>query len=414
MRKKCLPIIVVLFGLFLCIWCNDGLCASDRVALVIGNQDYQDAPLKNPVNDANDLSEALHQLGFTVITKINVTHREMERSLREFKQKITPNSVALFYFSGHGVQMNGKNYLLPVGQTIYGPEEIRFKSVQADFVLAKMESAGSKVNIVVLDACRNNPSKGIRGTGQGLAAMDAEGAFIAYSTGPGSFALDNARERNGLYTKNLLKTLKTPGLQIEELFRRVRYKVSKESDKKQVPWTASGLYGEKPFYFIPPQENPDPNTAKKTKIGKYIDNHNGTITDTETGLMWKRCSEGLSGKDCEKGKVKEYEWDEAMQRFKNVDYAGYSDWRMPTIEELKTLVYCSKGVKDKKSGMCNYGSTKPTINHQAFPNTPQLVWSGSPNALDSVNAWSVYFFSGYSSAFNRNHNLAVRLVRGGQ
>ena len=266
MRKKCLPIIVVLFGLFVCIWCNDGLCASDRVALVIGNKDYHDAPLQNPVNDANDLSDALDQLGFDVIKRINVTHREMERSLREFKQKITPNGVALFYYSGHGVQINGRNYLLPVGQTIYGPEEIRFKSVQADFVLAKMESAGSKVNIVILDACRNNPSKGLKGAGQGLAAMDAEGAFIAYSTGPGRFALDNARERNGLYTKNLLKTLQTPGLTIEELFRRVRYNVTKESDKQQIPWTASGLYGEKPFYFIPP-------TRQKEEAEHEINSH---------------------------------------------------------------------------------------------------------------------------------------------
>ncbi len=151
------------------------------------------------------------------------------------------------------------------------------------------------------------------------------------------------------------------------------------------------------------------------KIGQYIDNCNGTVTDTKTGLMWKRCSEGLSGVNCEQGKAKEYEWNDAVQRFKKVQYAGYADWRLPTIDELKTLVYCSNGVKDKDDGECNDGSEKPTINQQAFPNTLSgWYWSGSPNALNSDNAWDVNFNYGYSSANYRNLNVAVRLVRGGQ
>ncbi|MCI5227701.1 MAG: DUF1566 domain-containing protein [Candidatus Electrothrix sp. AX2] len=157
-----------------------------------------------------------------------------------------------------------------------------------------------------------------------------------------------------------------------------------------------------------------PSTVEKTKIGKYLNNHDGTITDTETGLMWKRCSEGLSGENCEKGKAKEYTWIDAVKRFKNVDYAGYSDWRMPTIEELETLVYCSKGVKDKNNGECNDGSTKPTINQQAFPNTTWRYWSGSPNAPYSGYALVVDFGNGYSNYGNRSNLSAVRLVRGGQ
>ncbi|MCI5133714.1 MAG: DUF1566 domain-containing protein [Candidatus Electrothrix sp. AW2] len=156
-------------------------------------------------------------------------------------------------------------------------------------------------------------------------------------------------------------------------------------------------------------------TGGRVKIDQYIDNCNGTITDTETGLMWKRCSEGLSGVNCEEGEAKKYEWNDAMQRFKKVQYADYSDWRLPTIDELKTLVYCSNGVKDKDDGECNDGSKKPTINQQAFPNTlSNWYWSGSPNADFSDFAWLVSFFNGRSNYAYRGNDYAVRLVRGGQ
>ena len=158
------------------------------------------------------------------------------------------------------------------------------------------------------------------------------------------------------------------------------------------------------------------------KTGQYIDHGDGTITDTASKLMWKRCSEGLSGVNCEEGESKGYKYDEAVEKFKNIEYAGFSDWRLPTVDELKTLVYCSKGVKDKDSGRCNDGSEQPMINQQAFPNTTMWYWSGSPYAPDSDYAWYVYFGSGSSVIFlngissigTRYHYLAVRLVRGGQ
>ncbi|MCI5195600.1 MAG: DUF1566 domain-containing protein [Candidatus Electrothrix sp. AW5] len=151
------------------------------------------------------------------------------------------------------------------------------------------------------------------------------------------------------------------------------------------------------------------------RVGQYVDNCNGTITDTKTGLMWKRCSEGLSGVNCEEGEAKKYKWNDAVQRFKNIQYAGYSDWRLPTIDELKTLVYCSNGVKDTKNGKCNDGSKKPTINQQAFPNTLSYpYWSGSPLWFFSGHARGVGFGNGNSGAINRSNNFAVRLVRSEQ
>ncbi len=157
-----------------------------------------------------------------------------------------------------------------------------------------------------------------------------------------------------------------------------------------------------------------PEAAAKEPIeAKQLKQQGNTITDTASGLMWKHCAEGLSGVNCENGKTERYTWDDAVKRFKHVEYAGYSDWRMPTIHELKTLVYCSKG-KDK-NGNCNEGSEKPTINQQIFPNTTaNWFWSGSPGADDSDYAWLVYFNHGLSSINNRDGSYAVRLVRSGQ
>ncbi|CAK8711391.1 hypothetical protein KKHLCK_00385 [Candidatus Electrothrix laxa] len=165
-----------------------------------------------------------------------------------------------------------------------------------------------------------------------------------------------------------------------------------------------------PALVVPPSPKPQ----ESRTIGRYTDHGDGTITDTKTGLMWKRCLEGLSGVNCEEGKVERYTWDEAVERFKNVDYAGYRDWRLPTIDELKTLVYCSKG-KNKEGG-CKDGSEAPTINQQAFPNTKaSYVWSGSPYAGSSVLAWGVIFNYGSSDGVAyRDDSGAVRLVRGGQ
>ena len=167
-----------------------------------------------------------------------------------------------------------------------------------------------------------------------------------------------------------------------------------------------------PAPIVPP---PAPTQQKGRTIGQYIDHGDGTITDTKTGLMWKRCPEGLSGLNCENGKIEKYTWYDAIKRFKNVAYAGYSDWRMPTINELKTLVHCSKG--KNKDGSCKDGSEKPAINQQAFPNAETggyVVWSMSPDADLSGRAWSLYFDNGYSYVFDRFSNYAVRLVRYGR
>jgi uncharacterized caspase-like protein len=221
---------------------------NSRIALVIGNGSYKSSPLKNPLNDANDMADVLRKLGFSVQLKINADQRSMEVSIRTFGKKLRSGGIGLFYFAGHGLQVDGRNYLIPTGADIESEADVRFEAVDAGRVLAQMEDAENSMNIIILDACRNNPfARSFRSGHKGLAKMDAPvGSILAYSTAPGSVAEDGSG-RNGLYTSYILKHIKEPGLKIEDLFKKVRLGVSKESGKKQTPWESSSLMGD--FYF---------------------------------------------------------------------------------------------------------------------------------------------------------------------
>jgi TonB family protein len=226
--------------------------ASERkVALVIGNGAYDSSPLKNPVNDATDIAGALRSFGFDVIFRENLDQIGMKRAIREFGTKIRGGGVALFYYAGHGVQVKGTNYLVPVDAKVTTEEEIEYETVDAGFVLAQMDSAKTDLNIVILDACRTNPfARSFRSASNGLAQMDApSGTLIAYATAPGSVASDNATARNGIYTQELLRVIATPSLTIEEVFKRVRISVRGLTQGKQTPWESSSLVGN--FSFQP-------------------------------------------------------------------------------------------------------------------------------------------------------------------
>jgi Caspase domain len=220
-----------------------------RIALVIGNSDYesQEVPkLVNPVNDARSMAETLNKLGFQVTEVTNATQKEMNRAIASFGERLNPNTVALFYFAGHGLQVKGKNYLVPIDAEISGEASIPAETVDVDTVLAQLEY--SPMSIVILDACRNNPFKRARSIGGGgLAQMDApKGSFIAYATSPGKTAEDGAGG-NGLYTQALLKNIQAPGISLEEVFKRVRKDVSQATGDEQIPWESTSLTGN--FYF---------------------------------------------------------------------------------------------------------------------------------------------------------------------
>lgn len=221
-----------------------------RIALVIGNGAYGSAPLANPVNDARDMAESLRRCGFGVARLENATRNQMATALRDFGDQLLRGGVGLFYYAGHGMQVQGRNYLIPVNADIQREDEVPYQALDAEAVLAKMETARNRLNIVILDACRNNPfGRGSRSGVQGLAQMDApKGTFIAFSTAPGRVASDGTG-RNGLYTRHLLANLATPGLKLEDLFKRVRTGVLKDSAEQQMPWDSSSLMGD--FFFQP-------------------------------------------------------------------------------------------------------------------------------------------------------------------
>lgn len=226
--------------------------AERRVALVIGNSAYTTAPLKNPVHDASDMAQALRELGFDVVYKENLNQPDMKRAIRALGEKLRSGAVGLFYYAGHGVQVRGENYLVPVDAKIESEEEVEYEGIHAGFVLAQMESARNPMNIVILDACRNNPfARSFRSAARGLASMNApSGTLIAYATAPGAVASDG-QARNGLYTQELLKVMRTPGLGIEEVFKRVRIAVRDVTQGQQTPWESSSLVGD--FSFQSPK-----------------------------------------------------------------------------------------------------------------------------------------------------------------
>ena len=240
-----------------------------RVALVIGNGQYKDSPLLNPANDARAVAEALSRSGFRVVQKENVGRAEMQLALRDFGDALKAGGVGLFYFAGHGVQVKGRNYLIPVDASIEREDEVAYNSVDANQVLDKMEAAGNRLNIVILDACRNNPfARSLRSSSAGLAQMDAPvGTFVAFATAPGSVASDG-QGKNGLYTQHLLRAMLRPGVKIEDVFKDVRAGVRRDSSGRQVPWENTSLEGD--FVFVPRPPAP-PATAVSVGPEKKIE-----------------------------------------------------------------------------------------------------------------------------------------------
>jgi Flp pilus assembly protein TadD len=242
-----------------------------RLALVIGNGAYTSAPpLRNPPNDARDMAATLRTLGFDVTSGINVNQRDMKRLIREFGQKLKSGGSGLFYYAGHGVQSKGRNYLVPVDAEIQSEAEVEDSGVDVSLVLNYMDDAQNGLNIVILDACRNNPfSRSFRSASDGLAQVDAPtGTLIAYATAPGRVASDGSGQ-NGLYTSELLKQMRVPGLSATEMFMRVRAEVMKQTASKQVPWEASSLVGS--FYFSGSSASSSPSNSGDTTPNSRID-----------------------------------------------------------------------------------------------------------------------------------------------
>ena len=239
-----------------------------RLALIIGNSAYKVSPLRNPVKDARAMAKALAATGFKVTVLEDATETTMRRAIRSFGDELATGGVGLFYYAGHGMQVRGRNYLIPINADIQREDEVEDQAVDANLVLAKMDSAKNSLNLMILDACRNNPfARSFRSAALGLAQMDApSGTLVAFATAPGSVAADGDGD-NGLYTKHLLANMTRPGLPIEQLFKEVRIGVGQDTADRQVPWESSSLRGN--FFFIAP----DPSLsaeARKRELEKAV------------------------------------------------------------------------------------------------------------------------------------------------
>jgi len=264
-----------------------------RIALVIGNSKYKNSPLKNPENDAKSIAIKLREFDFEVIEIVNQNRIEIYKAIKRFGEKLKQSDVGLFYYAGHGMQVNGENYLIPINSPIESEDEVPYNAINAKEILAKMESARSSVNIVILDACRNNPfPSSFRSNSRGLARIDAPvGTLIVYSTAPGQVAADGDGE-NGLFTNHLLKQMSKANTDIRDVIMATRADVIEATSGNQVPWESSSLVNK--FYFA---NNPIEQTQTPTQPQSITKNtntaHNNLVqrassTSFENELsMWK-------------------------------------------------------------------------------------------------------------------------------
>jgi len=448
--------------------------AGVRVALVIGNGAYQDAEslpkLTNPPHDAEDVAAALRKFGFEVLSGKNLTKDAMEEVIAEFGRKARDAEAALFYFAGHGLQNKNQNYLMPVDAKVRSLASVSKDGVNLNYPLEEMENAKTRVNIVLLDACRNNPFGEFRSAGgRGLAVPGSvpEGTVIVYATGPGKTASDG-QGRNGVFTAGLLDAFKGTDLSLDDVLTTASERVDEMTEHQQMPYVNGPQLVKKHFRFsgssnptviaqvappavvpafqapapvIQPPAEPVP-SHRKTKPqakakpvvgtspihGRYLDNGDGTVADIVNKLRWKRCAEGQTwtGNTCA-GEVKAYKWD---------DLPKPSDgWRVPTVEEAKTLLYCKSTKKWGESlavtkdsefrpnefeerYVCgkeiSQTSDSPSIDQDVFVNSPLWTWTSSEYSTFPGFTWVVNFFDGYVYYYNQESTSPVRLVRTSQ
>lgn len=245
-----------------------GASANSRFALVIGNSNYQSVTaLPNPVKDAEAIAGLLEKAGFDVTSALDLAQDEMRQAVRDFAVKLVDedeDSVALIYFAGHGVQIDGENYLLPVDASIARESDVALEGVRLADLMNMLDAASSKTRIVILDACRNNPFEEIaEETGRGLAIVNAPaGSVVAYSTSPGATAEDGSGD-NSPFTAALVEAAQEPGVGLETVFKNVRLAVHKDTKGRQTPWEVTALT--RPFWFFPGADGaaqPEPEPEK--------------------------------------------------------------------------------------------------------------------------------------------------------
>lgn len=450
----------------LCLLALASPAQAQRVALVVGNAAYADKPLRNPVNDAELMQRTLRSLGFDVALVRNADRRELLAGLRQFEAKARNADVALFYFAGHGTQVAGSNYLLPLKAQIRAESDVPDEAVDANSVLRRIEDAKAKVGLVILDACRDNPYAGsTRSSSRGLGRMSVPtGSIVAYATAPGSVAEDGTGS-NGVYTEQLVRQLSTPGLDLREVFDRTAVEVERITGGKQKPREDVGLRGrfvlkEGPGTQVasvvplptgqPVQGDPEQETWELTKRRDTAQSYQAYLDAYPSGRYATAARAALQGlqpaptvppsaptaavpaserftaidangnpiapgnhacvKDSKTGLLWSTEtmgamsWESAMRAGNGYSRCSHGvGWRLPGIDELKSLVI-PKG-------------SPPTTDTTYFPGTKSraehtvsdVYWTKDAYKPISDAALIVNFFSG-----NEIRTNYVRLVRSGE
>ncbi len=319
----------------------------NRTALVIGNTEYQQATsLRNPKNDATDIANVLEELGFEVILVLDANLQQMKQALKQFESKLSSGGIALLYYAGHGIQVKGENYLIPIDAKLTREEDTRSETLPLTTILWAMEANQTK-NIIIIDACRNDPFSQnwkdrnieIRTRGgivvkpiEGLAPIEASfGSLIAYATAPGETANDGFN-RNGTYTEHLLRHIKTPNLDIEIMFRNVRAGVYQATRREQIPWVSVSLTE---GIFLNPTEEQRPISTSSTSSTSSTNNFNAPVIAaaliTDPNSMYQRLEQFLAAEKWRK--ADEQTW-EIMRQIGNNGATIYLD-----EEEIDNL-YC--------------------------------------------------------------------------
>ncbi|MDR2733862.1 MAG: tetratricopeptide repeat protein [Spirochaetota bacterium] len=266
--------IYIIIALFLPLPAAAQEAAPLKFALVVGNADYTGvAALQNPLNDASDMEAILKGLGFQVEIVRNGTLEQMETAVINLKRRLiaSRNSYGFFYYAGHAVESKGNNYLIPVDARIPGESMLRERAMAVQTLIFELEEAGNDLNVIVLDSCRNNPFGWSRSGSRGLAVVDhvPAGSVIVYATAAGQAALDG-EGRNGLFTSQLLKNLKVPGLELQQVIRRTGADVMRESRNAQVPAVYYQYFGEAYLGSRPHADKPASQADPKAEALRYF------------------------------------------------------------------------------------------------------------------------------------------------
>jgi hypothetical protein len=429
------------------------LWAAPRVALVIGNSDYRGVgdSLKNPVNDAEDMAARLKALGYDTLLVRNAGREAFWQALETFQGKLEPRGTAVIYYAGHGLQVDGRNYLVPVDASMKSRLRVDIESIPVQKVVDLLQESGTSGNLLILDACRNDPfPKEFRAMGQrGLTRMkedvSSERTMILYSASPGQVAQDG-RGRNGVFTGELLKLMDIPGLALPQMYVRLKTAVREASEgRTQQIYQEGDILAD--FIFQPGSTVTVASTAAPSvnlapvALSQESDESllaSGQWRDPKTNMIWMRCSLGQvwNGSTCT-GYANQYTWEDANRAVVDFNFEGgfegHRDWQLPHIEDLATLINCSGGYMNTYDIPGKYGGTKTikekckgqndnfaSMDYLIFPNTPiYKYWASTLYDGDNRQSWFVNFGNGFTGNYaksktGKDENYHVRMVRAGR